>query len=149
MPFWVPMNRLPFRVSSGGTLRVPRPAFPCSPRGRCQSDSKPWRSLACCGSGELQKSPPLSVPGAPWPRASVSGRLRSWSRNCWGTGPACLGVDPSTSQKDLQGDGEGEREGEQGSLCGDHTHPAPRVHHVGQGDLAPPTFFALLSFLFK
>lgn len=105
LPSGVPVNRLPFRIIYGVTLPVPSPAFGSPPWARCQNSSRPCRSN--CSLWIRRRAPkcppPLSVPEVPSSCASESVRLRSWSRSCWGTGPACLVAARSTSQKDLQG----------------------------------------------
>lgn len=96
--------------------------------------------------GEPQTSP--SLPGAPSP-VRVSVRLRSWSHSCWGTGPACLVVDPSTSRKDLQETEMARVRVSKAVLPGPNT---PRscgcIMWAKVVWLPPPVFFVLL-FMFK
>lgn len=73
-------------------------------------------------------------------------RLRSWSHSCWGTGPACLVVDPSTSQKDLQETEEAKVRVSKAVVPGPNT-PCPVGASQGKGGLAPSTFLFLLYFL--
>lgn len=66
------------------------------------------------------------------PCIRVSVHFRSWSRSCWGTGPACLVVDPSTSQKDLQETEAAKVRVSRAVLPGPNT-PHPVGHHGAQG----------------
>ena len=112
MPSRVPMNRLSFRIIYGVTLPFPNPVFQCPGEGARISPGL-GEAIARYRSGEPQVSLPVCAWSSFTPRARVSAQLRSSSRSCWGTSPACPVAGPSTSPKDLWGD-RGRSEGELG-----------------------------------